>query len=269
MLSGAKRKYISRSRSLADFNAKFGNRVVEDTLRDAVASQESVRLLEIGCGEGRVLMELRKLFPSIEIHGINKKPWPAMKGQKSLIAAGANYKIFSREEARNVELPIPHFYDATQLRFPDHYFDVVISQVSIYQIKRKDLLLQEVWRVLKKGARAFLHMDSMSDGYPDFLNQETPRFLIYKNNKLYPFERFVKKLRERKYDITCRIAFGQQGDDANLKRTNIVMHKNTDAGLNLGLSFEELSSFDLSVLGKIFNGDKIVGYRSVYRLESV
>lgn len=269
MLSGAKRKYISRGRSLADFNAKFGNRVVEDTLRDAVASQESVRLLEIGCGEGRVMMELRKLFPSIEIHGINKKPWPAMKGQKSLIATGTNYKIFSKEEARNVALPIPHFYDAAQLRFPDHYFDVVISQVSIYQVKRKDQLLQEVWRVLKRGARAFLHMDSMSEGYPDFLNQETPRFIIYKNKKLYPFEMFVKELRDKKYDITCRIISGQQSDDANLRRTSIVMHKNTDAELNLGLSFEELSSFDLSVLGKIFNGDKIVGYRSVYHLENV
>ena len=268
-MSGSKRVYISRSRSLADFNAKFGKRVVEDTLRDAVASDESVRLLEIGCGEGRVLMELRKLFPSIEIHGINKKPWQAMKAKKSLIAAGTKYKIFSREEVKNIELPILHFYDAAQLRFPDHYFDVVISQVSIYQVKRKDLLLQEVWRVLKKGARAFLHMDSTCEGYPDFINQETPRFVIYKNNRPYPFKRLINEVRDKDYDITCRIAFGQQGDDANLKRTNIVMKKNTDAGLNFDLTFDELSSFDLSVLGKIFNGDKIVGYRSVYQLKYV
>ena len=165
-------------------------------------------------------------------------------------------------------MPILHFYDATQLRFPDHYFDAVISQVSIYQFKRKDLLLQEVWRVLKKGARAFLHMDSMCEGYPDFINQETPRFVIYKNNSLYPFKRLIKGVRDKDYDITCRIAYGQQGDDANLKRTNIVMKKNTDAGLNFYLTFDELSSFDLSVLGKIFNGDKIVGYRSVYRAKA-
>lgn len=268
-MGGSKKVYISRGRSLADFNAKFGDTVVENTLRDAISSLGSVRLLEIGCGEGRVLMELRKLFPSIEIHGVNKKPWPAMKGQKSLIATGTRYKIFSREEAKNVELPIPHFYDATQLRFPDNYFDVVISQVSIYQVKRKDLLLQEVWRVLKKGARAFLHMDSMCEGYPDFLNQETPRFVIYKNNKLYPFKRFINELRDKDYNITCRIALGQQREDANLRRTNIVMHKNTDAALHLNLTFDGLSSFDLSVLEKIFNGDKIVGYRSVYQLKNV
>jgi ubiquinone/menaquinone biosynthesis C-methylase UbiE len=268
-LSGSKKIYISRGRSLADFNAKFGHRVVENTLRDALASRGSVRLLEIGCGEGRVLMELRKLFPSIEIHGINKKPWPAMKGQESLIATVKNYKIFSGEEVKNIEFPILHFYDATQLRFPDNYFDVVISQVSIYQFKRKDLLLQEVWRVLKKNAKAFLHLDSTYEGYPDFLNQETPRFVIYKNNNSYPFKRLIKEVREKKYDITCKIEPGQQENDANLRRTTIVMRKNIDAEINFGLTFDELSSFDLSLIGKIYNGDMLVGYRSVFQLKNV
>ena len=195
-------------------------------------------------------MELRKLFPSIELHGINKKPWPAMRGPKSLIATAMNYEIFTKEEARRVSLPVPHFYDATELRFPDGYFDVVISQVSIYQMKRKDLLLQEVWRVLKKGGKAFLHIDSMYEDYPDFINQETPRFIIYKNNRLHPLRRFIKELRDKGYDITCRMAFGNQAGDADLKRTNIVMHKNTEAKLELNLAFDELSSFDLSVLGK-------------------
>ncbi len=264
-----KKEYISRRRSLADFNAKFGDSIVEHTLRDAIASKESVRILEIGCGEGRILMELRKLFPSIEIHGINKKPWPAMRGHKSLITTAINYEIFTKEEARRVSLPVPHFYDATELRFPDRYFDVVISQVSIYQMKRKDLLLEEVWRVLKKGGKAFLHIDSMYEDYPDFISQETPRFIIYKNNRLHPLRRFIKELRAKGYDITCKMAFGNQSSDADLKRTHIVMHKNTEAKLELNLAFDELSSFDLSVLGKIFKGDKLVGYRSVFRMETV
>ena len=267
-MSGANREYISRRRSLADFNAKFGEGIVEHTLNKAMASRGAVRLLEIGCGEGRVLMELRKLFPSVEMHGINKKPWPAMRGRESLIATATNHKIFTREEAERVSLPILHFYDAAHLDFPDGYFDVVISQVSIYQIKRKDLLLEEAWRVLKKGASAFLHMDSTCDGYPDFLNQETPRFLIYQNGTLYPFEAFVGRLRAREYNIACRIAYGQQRDDACIRRTAVIMQKNTDEALHLGLTFDELSSFDVSALGKMFNGDKIVGFRSVYRLEN-
>jgi SAM-dependent methyltransferase len=268
-VGNVKRIYLSRNRSLTDFDAKFGRGVIEKSLRKALRSREPVRLLEIGCGEGRVLMELRKLFPAVELHGINKKPWPAMRGSKSLIVTATNYEIFTKEEARRSSLPVPHFFDATELRFPDRYFDVVISQVSIYQMKRKDLLLQEVWRVLKKGGKAFLHIDSMYEDYPDFINQETPRFIIYKDNRLYPLKRLIKELRYKGYDITCKIAFGRQASDADLKRTNIVMHKNTEAELNLNLAFDELSSFDLSVLGKIFKGDKLVGYRSVFQMETI
>jgi len=263
------RVYLSRNRSLADFDAKFGRGIIEKKLRKAMRSREPVRLLEIGCGEGRVLMELRKLFPTVELHGINKKPWPAMKGPKSLIATATNYGILTKEEARQVLLPELHFSDATELRFPDGYFDVVISQVSIYQIKRKDLLLEEIWRVLKKGGKAFLHVDSMYEDYPDFISQETPRFNIYKNKRLHPLRRFIKELRDKGYDITCRITSSNQAGDADLKRTHIVMHKNTEACLELNLSFDELSSFDLSVLGKIFKGDKLVGYRSVFHMETI
>jgi ubiquinone/menaquinone biosynthesis C-methylase UbiE len=266
IVGNVKRVYLSRNRSLADFDAKFGGGVIEKTLRKALTSREPVRLLEIGCGEGRVLMELRKLFPSVELHGINKKPWPAMSGPKSLIATAVNYGIFTKEEARRASLPVLHFYDATELRFPDGYFDVVISQVSIYQMKRKDLLLQQIWRVLKKGGKAFLHIDSMYEDYPDFISQETPRFIIYKNNRLHPLRRFIKELKDKGYDITCKTAFGTQAGDADLKRTYIVMHKNTDAKLELNLAFDELSSFDLSVLEKIFKGDKLVGYRSVFQM---
>lgn len=269
IMGNVKRVYFSRNRSLADFDAKFGRGVIEKSLRKAMKSREPVRLLEIGYGEGRVLMELRKLFPSVELHGINKKPWPAMRGPKSLIATAANYEILTKEEAMRVSLPVSHFYDATELRFPDRFFDVVISQVSIYQMKRKDLLLQEVWRVLKTEGKAFLHVDSMYEDYPDFINQETPRFVIYKSNRLYPFKRFIKELRGRGYDITCKMAFGTQAGDVDLKRTHIVMHKNTEVSLELNLAFDELSSFDLSVLEKIFKGDKLVGYRSVFQLQPI
>ena len=267
-MSAIQKVYLSRGRSLADFNAKFGEGVIENALRKAVASSSGkpVRLLEIGCGEGRVLLELRKLFPSVELHGINKKPWPAMRGEESLIDTARRYGIFSADEARRVAWPILHFYDAARLRFPDRYFDVVISQVSIYQFERKDLLLEEVWRVLKSGAAAFLHLDSACEGYPDFLGQETPRFLLYRGNKPYPFKRWIQAIRKKGYDITCRTAFGTGQEDRDVKRTSIVMVKNRDAGLNLDLAFDELSSFDIGALGKRFNGDKLVGYRSVYRV---
>jgi hypothetical protein len=109
-------------------------------------------------------------------------------------------------------------------------------------------------------------MDSMQEGYPDFLSQETPRFVIYKNNELYPFRRFIKDLRDKHYDIACRVSFGKQSGEERLRRTMVCMHKNTDADLQLDLAFEAHSSLDLPSLGQIFKGNMIAGYRSVYRL---
>ena len=157
-------------------------------------------------------MELRKLFPSIEIHGINKKPWPAMRGQKSLITTAINYGIFTKEEARRgCHCLFSHFYHATELRFPDGYFDVVISQVLHLSDEKKGPPAPGSLAVLKKGGKAFLHIDSMYEDYPDFISQETPRFIIYKNNRLHSLRRrFIKELRAKGYDITCKIAFGNQ-----------------------------------------------------------
>jgi len=78
MAKGPKRGHFSRSRSLEDFSRKFGKDILQKLIQKAL-SKDKVRVLEIGCGEGRVLMELKKLFPNIELHGINKSPWSAMK----------------------------------------------------------------------------------------------------------------------------------------------------------------------------------------------
>lgn len=139
------RGHFSRSRSLDDFNKKFSKDIVQKLIRKALFKGEQVRVLEIGCGEGRVLMGLRKLFPTIELHGINRKPWAAMKGSSSLKRTATYYDIFTSSELKEVSLPKIYFYDAQELKFPDNYFDLIISQVSIQYVARKDLLLEEVW----------------------------------------------------------------------------------------------------------------------------
>lgn len=267
MKRGPRRGYFSRSRSLVDFNKKFSERAVEKTLEKAIESEDIVRVLEIGCGEGRVLMELRKLFSNIEIYGINKKPWAAMRGESSLKRTGTYYNIFGREEIKEVKLPKVSFYDAGNgLRFKDNYFDLVISQVAIQYIKRKDILLEEVWRVMKKNGKAFLHVDGMLEAsLPDFMLQNTPRFLIYKNDKVYPLSSFVRDLRKRGYDIFYK-SMSEIDDNIVKKRIMLTIKKNNSSPLELGLELDEASSFDLSMLEKEYKGHPILGYRSVYRI---
>lgn len=264
MKRGPKRGYFSRSRSLNDFNKKFSPNIVQKLIKKALTKEKTVRVLEIGCGEGRVLMDLRRRFPTIELHGINKNPWAAMKGSISLKKTAAYYNIFSKTELKSISLPKIHFYDAKVLKFPDNYFDLVISQVSIQYVQRKDLLLEEVWRTLKLGGKALLNIDARVGKIPDFLDFETPRFIIYRNHKVYPIRALIKTLNEKGYDLTY--SHSSEVDDKKVKkRINLVITKNTLKRLKLNLKFDRLSSFDLNVLNEEKdNWSKFNGYRSVY-----
>lgn len=76
------RGHFSVSRGIEGFDRRFG----EGELFAAAAARdtgEALRILEIGCGEGKALLELRRRFPQAEIHGINRAPWDAMRGSES------------------------------------------------------------------------------------------------------------------------------------------------------------------------------------------
>src|SRR3990167_1710614 len=148
MSRGPKRGHFSRTRDLAAFNKKFSPNILEKTIKSRLKINSNVKALEIGCGEGRVLMELAKLFPDIELHGINKKPWAVMRGTSSLKITGTHYKIFTTSEVKKIKLPTIHFANAKKLDFKDNYFDLIYSQVAIQYVDRKDQLIEEVWRVL-------------------------------------------------------------------------------------------------------------------------
>ncbi len=181
-----------------------------------------------------------------------------MKGSQSLKKTAIAYKIFKAQELKGISLPEIHFYDARQLRFPDNYFDLVISQVSIHYVARKDLLLEEVWRVLKPQGKALLNIDGRSENLPDFMDFETPRFVIYKNNKVYPLRKLIGEVRKKGYGLRYI---------KQKTRVNLTMIRNTDKKLKLSLAFDELSSFNLNVLNEEKDNWKIYfGYRSVYRI---
>lgn len=257
------RGHFSRSRSLEDLNKRFGTGIVEKIVGLMLKRNGNVRVLELGCGEGRVLMQLRKLFPSIELHGINKKKWGAMKSSKSLMQTGLFYKIFTRTELRKVKLPKIHFYDANRLRFKSNYFDLIISQVAIPYFERKDWVLEEIWRTLRKGGMAFLYIDGYQKNYPDFLPPDNPRFLIYKNGKLYPLKNLINNTRERGFNIKY---FVRKSKDGTIK-SRILMIKNTKRALKLNLKFDEVPSFNLIDLDLDRKRTDIFwGYRSVFRL---
>ncbi len=253
---------------MADFNKRFAPGLVEKIIRRALKRENAVRVLEIGCGEGRVLMELRKIFPDIELYGINKSKWPAMQGQKSLLKTGVYYEIFKPSEITKMKLPKIYFYDAEKLRFKSNFFDLVISQAAIPYFKRKDHILEEVWRVLKSGGKAYLHMDTYRNDYPDFLQNDTSRFFIYKKGKLMKFNTLIANMRKKRFEIRAFSEFQKSVKRKSGLKTYVIMNKNTNRKLQLGLSYDDLSSFDLrTLITEKYGYDMFWGFRSVFKMK--
>jgi SAM-dependent methyltransferase len=160
-------------RGLGDLDARLGVGIIEAAIERRLQASGHCRVLEIGCGEGRVLMELRSRFPDAELHGVNQRPWPAMRGSESLPAVAAFFEV-PPPQAADVPLPAIHFCDAAAMPLPDDHFDLIFSQATFHFIRNKHRALEEIFRVLKPGGEAHVQMDSTAIGTDSCF----PRFVI-------------------------------------------------------------------------------------------
>jgi protein-L-isoaspartate(D-aspartate) O-methyltransferase len=105
---------------------------VARTMVDHYDLPERPRILDIGCGKGFLLFDFLKLLPEAQIHGLDISDY-----------ALAN----SKEEIRDRLV----LGNATQLPWPDDYFDLVISITTLHNLHNYDLdkALREMERVGK------------------------------------------------------------------------------------------------------------------------
>lgn len=154
-----------RSHSLEDLNTKITPFVLQNILREIVERNvlagEKTRVMEIGAGNGRVLMELKKLFPQVEFYGINKEKTHTFYRRESYILTALKFGILNKMEIEQIELPYIIFQDVdfgTSIPYNDNKFDIVFSQGTLPYIKYKFELFNEVMRILKPGGISF-HTD--------------------------------------------------------------------------------------------------------------
>ncbi len=156
---------LGRSHSLSEFNEKIVPYRIEDLISEVYEKNkllgEKTRVMEIGFGNGRVLMELKKLFPEAEFYGINKEKTVTFYRRESFMLTALKFNIMTKEELENISLPYVVFQDldfGQRIPYADNKFDVVFSQSVMANIRYSFELLNEIMRVMKKGGVS-IHSD--------------------------------------------------------------------------------------------------------------
>jgi len=114
---------------------------VQEIGRDLVSRLDRGRLLDVGTGPGYLLLEIHKLNPAIELHGLDVSAAMADQARRNLQGVKADLRLGS--------------ISATE--YPSDYFDLVTCTGSLYLWDRPVEALEEIHRILKTGGAGFLY----------------------------------------------------------------------------------------------------------------
>ncbi len=95
----------------------------------------SSRVLDVGCGKGFLLYEMKVLLPNLQIHGLD-------------------ISTYALQHAKEEVRPFLDFGRAQELPYEDNYFDLVISLTTLHNLYIYDLAkaLKEIERVKRGGS---------------------------------------------------------------------------------------------------------------------
>lgn len=95
------------------------------------------KILDVGCGTGVLVLLIKQKYPGAEVYGVDADPKILELARKK--AQKENLKINFRQSL------------AEDLSFPDRFFDVVVSSMTLHHIptRYKKKALRETFRVLK------------------------------------------------------------------------------------------------------------------------
>jgi SAM-dependent methyltransferase len=143
------------------------------------------KLLETGCGEGRLLLELLDQFGSrVELHGINHPDWPMIAGTSPLHRTNEHYKIIHPLRLLTLPLPTLHAADVQELRaFPQRDFDLIVSQAVLPHVPDKARALEQTAELLAADGMFVHELDCVDLPALDALDTDLPRLSIYRGTQ--------------------------------------------------------------------------------------
>jgi ubiquinone/menaquinone biosynthesis C-methylase UbiE len=125
------------------YHKKFWKKVVKDFKKFYKLTNKS-KILDIGCGKGFMVYDLKKLLPKAKIRGID----------------------ISKYAIKNSKKEVKHLLklgNAKKLQFKDNTFDLIISINTLHNLNKKEcsMALKEINRVSKKNA--FITVDAYNN----------------------------------------------------------------------------------------------------------
>lgn len=177
-----------RARNHADL-VRLAGGVFED-IDERLRRKPVVRVLELGCGYGGVLLDLWHRYGSrVELHGVNRRHGDG--NVDILVRTGIDRGLVTPGLPQSHPLPtIGHGDVAEGLPYADDSFDVVYSQVAWLYFGNKVAVLQDVSRILADDGIAKIDADELRPRLP----QEYQRLVeIWQDGKLLPFRDYLRQ----------------------------------------------------------------------------
>ena len=157
-------KLVHRGRGLADLERRVGAVCAEIDRR--LDRQNLVRVLELGCGYGTALLEMRARYGArVDLHAVNRQP---QDGDRAILLRNAADRALPVDDATPERaLPTIAYADVARgLPFADDAFDLVVSQVAWLYFGNKIGVLRETIRVLAPGGIAKIDADEVDPRLP-------------------------------------------------------------------------------------------------------
>jgi ubiquinone/menaquinone biosynthesis C-methylase UbiE len=99
------------------------------------------KLLDAGTGPGRLLIEIGKKNPDLDLFGLDIS--------ESMLA-------IARKNIRSIKKIHLQQGNITKTSYPDNFFDCIVSTGSFYNWDRPVEALNEIYRILQSGSTAFI-----------------------------------------------------------------------------------------------------------------